>query len=62
MTKGGFMRREGSQTLTVEEAVAEMVNMDYIPAGFTLLEMLAAFQEEAEVEYENARLERRSEE
>jgi hypothetical protein len=31
-----------------------MVNMDYIPAGLTLLEMLEAFLEEAEVEYENA--------
>ena len=33
-----------------------MVNMDYIPEGFTLDEMLAAFSEEAEVEYENARI------
>lgn len=50
------MRREGPSSITVEEAVAEMVNMDYIPAGFTLLEMLEAFQEEAEVEYNNCRL------
>lgn len=42
-------------SITVEEAVARMVNMDYIPEGFTLSEMTAAFQEEAEVEYENAR-------
>ncbi len=42
-------------SITVEEAVARMVNMDYIPEGFSLSEMTAAFQEEAEVEYENAR-------
>ena len=40
-------------SVTMEEAVAYMVNMDYIPEGFTLLEMLEAFSEEAEVEYEN---------
>ena len=45
-------------SITVEEAIAEMVNMYYIPAGFTLLDMLAAFQEEAEVNYENARIDR----
>jgi hypothetical protein len=41
-------------SITVEEAVAYMVNMDYIPEGFTLLDMLEAFAEEAEVDYENA--------
>jgi len=56
------MRREGQSSITVEEAVGEMVNMDYIPANFTLLEMLAAFQEEADIECENARRERRPEE
>ncbi len=56
------MRREGPSSVTVEEAVSEMVNMDYIPAGFTLLEMLAAFQEEAEVECENALIDRPPEE
>ena len=45
-------------SITVEEAVAKMVNMDYIPAGFTLLEMLEAFSEEAEVNHYNASLER----
>jgi hypothetical protein len=45
-------------SLTVEEAVAEMVYMDYIPIGFTLLEMVDAFQEEAEIEYENACIDR----
>lgn len=48
------MERTIPLTLTIEEAVAEMVNMDYIPAGFTLLEMIWAFQNEAEVDYENA--------
>jgi hypothetical protein len=43
-------------SITIEEAVARMVNMDYIPAGFTLLEMIAAFQEEAEVDYYNAQI------
>jgi hypothetical protein len=41
-------------SVTVEEAVAYMVNMDYIPTDFTLLEMLEAFSKEAEAEYENA--------
>jgi hypothetical protein len=47
-------------SLTIEEAVAEMVNMDYIPAGFTLLEMIDAFREVSEVEYENACIDRLS--
>lgn len=46
-----------SSVVTIEEAVAQMVNLAYIPTGLTLLEMLAAFQEEAEVEYHNARFE-----
>jgi hypothetical protein len=46
-----------SSVVTIEEAVAQMVNLDYIPTGLTLMEMLAAFQEEAEVEYHNARIE-----
>lgn len=41
-------------SVTVEDAVARMVNMDYIPEGFTLAEMTAAFLEEAEVEHHNA--------
>jgi hypothetical protein len=32
--------------------------MDYIPEGFTLEDMLSAFQEEAEVEYDNAKIDR----
>jgi len=46
--------KKDPSSITVEEAVAYMVNMDYIPEGFTLLEMLEAFSEEAEVEDENA--------
>jgi hypothetical protein len=45
-----------STSITIEDAVAEMVNMNYIPAGFTLLEMLEAFYDEAEFDYENARI------
>lgn len=43
-------------SLTIEEAVALMINLDYIPTGFSLLELLAAFQEEAEVELHNAKI------
>ena len=53
--KRGRAMKKVPVSVTVEEAVAYMVNMDYIPEGFTLLEMLDAFAEEAEVEYENAR-------
>jgi hypothetical protein len=52
------MNKAIPSSITVEEAVARMVNMDYIPTGFTLLDMTAAFQEEAEVEYENAIIDR----
>lgn len=45
-------------SITVEEAVARMVNLEYIPEGFTLTDMTSAFLEEAEVEYENARIDR----
>jgi len=43
-----------STSLTVEEAVALMINMDFIPDGETVLSMTEAFLEEATVEYENA--------
>lgn len=43
-----------STALTIEDAVALMVNMDFIPDGESVLSMTAAFMEEAEVEYENA--------
>lgn len=43
-----------STSLTIEEAVALMVNMDFIPDGETVLSMTAAFLEDATAEYENA--------
>jgi hypothetical protein len=52
------MSESNPSSVTAEEAVARMVNMDYIPEGFTLDNMLSAFQEEAEVEYDNAKIDR----
>ena len=43
-----------STSLTIEEAVALMVNMDFMPDGETVLSMTSAFMEEAKAEYENA--------
>ena len=43
-------------SLTVEEAVALLINFDYIPTGFSLLDMTSAFFESADVEYQNAKL------
>ena len=37
--------------VTIEEAVGLMINLDYIPAGFTVLEMTEAFADEAENNY-----------
>lgn len=48
------MNKQTPSSITLEDAVALMVNMDYIPPGVTLFEMTGAFQIEAEVEYENA--------
>lgn len=56
------MSKSNPSSVTAEEAVARMVNMDYIPEGLTLEDMLAAFQEEAEVNYENAKTDRLNEE
>jgi len=42
-------------SLTVEEAVAQLIRLDYIPEGFSLEAMLRAFLEEAEVDLENAK-------
>jgi hypothetical protein len=52
------MSKSNPSSVTAEEAVARMVNMDYIPEGFTLEDMLSAFQEEAEAEYDNAKSDR----
>jgi hypothetical protein len=41
-------------SITPEEAVALMINFDYIPIGYSLLEILSYLVEAAEVEYENA--------
>lgn len=49
------------KSLTIEEAVALMVNLDYIPEGVTLEEMLSAFQEEVDVAHYNAKLEKKPE-
>lgn len=50
------MNEEPSLSVTADEAVARIVNVDYIPEGFTLLEMTAAFLDEAETDCENARI------
>lgn len=50
------MSKKHSPSVTIEEAVALMVNMTYIPTGFSLLDMMGAFLEEAEVEYQNAKI------
>jgi hypothetical protein len=42
--------------VTLDEAVALLVNLDYIPEGFAVLDMTAAFLDEAEVEFANAQL------
>ncbi len=52
------MRKSSAPTLTIEKALAHMINMDYIPEGFTLEDMLLAFKEEAEVDYENGLIDR----
>lgn len=41
-----------STHITLEDAVARMINLDYIPEGFTLLEMTNAFLQEAKENYE----------
>lgn len=42
-------------TLTIEEAVALMIGLDYIPTGFAVLDMTSAFLEESEAELETHR-------
>lgn len=42
-------------SITVEEAVARMISLDYIPTGFTSQDMTLAFLEDAESAYEDAR-------
>jgi len=47
-----------STAVTVEEAVALLINLDYVPAGFSVTDMTSAFLEEAVVEYDNSRIDR----
>lgn len=46
-------------SMTAEEAVARLINLDYAPSGYTVTEMTAAYLEIAEVEYNNARVDDR---
>ncbi len=41
--------------LTLEEVVARLINLEYVPAGFTVLDMTSAFAEETLAAYENAK-------
>ena len=43
-------------SVTIEEAVARLINLDYVPTGFSVIDMTSAFLEEATVQYENARI------
>jgi hypothetical protein len=44
--------------VSVDEAVARLINLQDLPPGFSLLEMTSAFLEEAEANLHNAKLER----
>lgn len=55
-------RRTQPISLTVEEAVALLINFDYIPSGFSILDMTAAFYESAAVDHHNAKLDHVAEE
>lgn len=50
------MKIMAPQSVTADQAVARLLNVDYIPDGFSLLEMTSAFLTEAEVDYEDAGL------
>ncbi|MDO8270438.1 MAG: hypothetical protein Q7U82_00765 [Gammaproteobacteria bacterium] len=45
---------EHDEFLTVEQAVARLINLDYIPEGFALLDMTASFLEDAQGAYESS--------
>lgn len=45
-----------TQKVSLDDVVAEAINLDYVPPGCTVLEMTSAFLEEAEVDYENAKI------
>ncbi len=40
--------------VTAEEAVARLINFNYLPSTYSLFDMTSAFAEEAEVAYENS--------
>lgn len=48
------MNKSIPSSLTIEEAVALIINLDYIPTGFSLLDMTGAFLEDAEFNYVSA--------
>lgn len=43
-------------TITIDEAVGLMINLDYIPTGFTVLDITEAFANEAEDNYTQHRI------
>jgi hypothetical protein len=51
------MAIDPNATVTIEEALSLLINLDYVPAGFTVLDMTSAFADEAEVESGNMRSE-----
>lgn len=52
------MLENSISTITLDEAVALLVNLDYIPEGFDSIGMTSAYLEIAEIDYENAVVER----
>lgn len=44
---------QDTRTLTIDEAVAGMVGLDYVPPGCTVTELTDAFLEEATVALDN---------
>lgn len=43
-----------SPFISIEQAIAKIINFDYIPEGFSVLDMTKAFMDEAKAEYERA--------
>ena len=55
-----MMKKTQPSSVTIEEAVARLVNLDYVPTGFSLADMSNAFLEDAEVAYHNAKVDKLS--
>jgi len=55
-----MMKTVQPTSVTVEEAVARLVNLAHIPPGFNLSDMMQAFVKDAEVTYHKAKVEKRS--